>query len=129
MFPANNAQFGKIITIHPIDMANFMNVGFFRKRNLLVTFAKMSGNKLGQEGILKGANRRKDSMLAVDRTQADGNQVLKEVAKVHDVGLEAEIGIHSESEMVLHAETLNDIQTFEIPAAEIAEKIDQTFAE
>ena len=112
MFPANNAQFGKIVAIHPIDMANFMNVGFFRKRNLIVTLAKMSGNELGQERILKGANRRENPMLAVNRAQADGNQVQQEVAKVHDVGLETELGIHSESKMVLHAETLNGIQGF-----------------
>ena len=78
--------------------------------------------------MLKGANRGENSMLTVHRAQSDGDQVLEEVAEVHDVCLEGKPIVDGESQTVTIAKCLNRLQGIELPATQIGEKIDHTFA-
>ena len=79
--------------------------------------------------MLKGANRGENSMLTVHRAQSDGDQVLEEVAEVHDVCLEGKPIVDGESQTVTIAKLLNSLQRIKLPTAEIGEKVDHTFAE
>ena len=68
-------------------------------------------------------------MLTINGAQTDGNEIVQEVAEVHDVFLKRKIFIHKKSQMMELAELLNGQEGVKLPVAKVVKQIGHSLAE